>query len=374
MAKLLGLWNVVAAVIGKAAATDALRSFENYGFQAFVAEFGKSYADSEAAKRQAIFEANLVQIKAQNELYAKGASKWFMGVNDFADLTPEEFAQMRGLRGKPKLPKGRLGSGLQNPATPNPPAFDWREKGAVTPVKNQGGCGSCWAFASAETLESFYAIASGKLVELAPQAFVNCVQNPDSCGGTGGCSGAIPELAYNLTRDKGVPLESALPYTGRDGKCAPYTAAVKVSGYVNVPSNDALAVETALATQGPVAVAVAASPWMLYGGGVFDGCSKQGASGSDLNHAVQLVGYGLEGSEGYWVIRNSWGPGWGEQGYIRISRTNDAKTFVDATPADGVACKPYPPTQTVGGECGVLFDAVYPTGASSATSEEDLFV
>jgi len=113
MAKLLGLWNVVAAVIGKAAATDALRSFENYGFQAFVAEFGKSYADSEAAKRQAIFEANLVQIKAQNELYAKGASKWFMGVNDFADLTPEEFAQMRGLRGKPKLPKGHLAAAFR---------------------------------------------------------------------------------------------------------------------------------------------------------------------------------------------------------------------------------------------------------------------
>lgn len=364
---------LLAAVVGKAAATEALRSYIYYGFQEYVVEFSKSYSDSEATKRQAIFEENLAKVKDHNERYQKGSSSWFMAINHFADLTVEEFNLMHGLKGKPQMPSGLLNNALTNPSVPNPPSVDWRQKGAVSAVKNQGGCGSCWAFASAETLESFYAIASGKLIELAPQAFVDCVVNPDSCGGTGGCSGAIPELAYNLTRDKGVPLESAYPYQGQAGQCQAYQPAVKVTGYVNVPSNDATAVETAVATQGPVAVAVAASPWALYGGGVFDGCSTGSAPG-DLNHAVQLVAYGVEGSQGYWVIRNSWGTGWGEGGFIRITRNNDAKTFVDNSPSDGVACKPYPATQTVGGECGLLFDAVYPTGASLAMSEVDVIV
>merc|ERR1719198_2131471 len=104
---------------------------------------------------------------------------------------------------------------------------------------------------------------------------------------------------------------------------------------------------------------------MSYGGGVFSGCSRS-ASGADLDHGVQLVGY----SKDYWIVRNSWGPHWGEKGYIRISRASDQKTFVDKAPADGVACEPYPKTQTVGGECGILFDTSYPTGVTAGSDEE----
>merc|ERR1711948_5609 len=104
-------------------------------------------------------------------------------------------------------------------------------------VKNQGGCGSCWAFAATETMESQYAIASGKLLELAPQAYVDCVKNPQSCGGTGGCEGATAELAYNTSKTLGLPLEADLPYQGMDGTC-----------------NDAKALETAVAAKGPIAI------------------------------------------------------------------------------------------------------------------------
>jgi len=286
-----------------------------------------------------------------------------MAMNHLADWTPEEFKRLRakksgetwgqGLRLEAELPSG----------SPNPASIDWRTKSVVTPVKDQGGCGSCWAFAATETMESHYAIASGKLLTLAPQAYVNCVKNPDSCGGTGGCEGATAELAFNTSETLGLPLESDVPYKGRDGTCKPYKAAVKNTGYVTLPANNANALETALATKGPIAITVAAEPWMLYGGGVFDGCN--GASGSDLDHGVQAVGY----TSTYWMVRNSWGKGWGEKGYIYISRKKDAETSIDKTPGHGVACKPIPKTQTVGGECGILFDTSYPTGVSAPGDE-----
>merc|ERR1711906_5235 len=97
-----------------------------------------------------------------------------------------------------------------------PAKIDWSELGATSPVKNQGGCGSCWAFSATETVESHYQIATGKSVVLAPQTYVNCVKNPQSCGGTGGCEGATMELAFNLTKDTGIALESDLPYKGSD--------------------------------------------------------------------------------------------------------------------------------------------------------------
>merc|ERR1740130_1982705 len=115
------------------------------------------------------------------------------------------------------------------------------------PVKNQGQCGSCWTFASTETVESRYFVASGKLLVLSPQTYVNCVKNPNQCGGTGGCEGATMELAFNLTRDAGIALESDIPYTGKDDTCKSYKAAVKADGYVKNPENSAIGLETALA-------------------------------------------------------------------------------------------------------------------------------
>ena len=237
-----------------------------------------------------------------------------------------------------------------------------RDKGAVTAVKNQGGCGSCWAFSATETVESHYMIATGKLIELAPQTYVNCVENPNECGGTGGCEGATMELAFNLTVSTGIALESDLPYQGSDEKCTAYTAAVKATGYVKNPENDAKALETALATKGPQSITVAAGSWQLYGGGIFTGCSKGLFGDNTLDHGVQAVGY----SSDYWIVRNSWGGSWGEKGFIRISRAADDQTFIDKKPADGVACKPLPKQQTVGGECGILFDTSYPTGVTAA--------
>jgi len=268
----------------------------------------------------------------------------------------EEFAAMKGKAPVPVAqPSIRLGKAQ------NPTRKDWREDGVVSAVKDQGGCGSCWAFAATECVESHYMIATKDEAILAPQYYVNCVVNDKGCGGTGGCEGAIAELAFNLTAQVGIPLEKDLPYKGRDASCGSYPEAVTCDGYHHLSPNDPDELETALASVGPVAVSVAAN-WGRYGGGVFEGgCSSNSCS---IDHAVLAVGY----DQDYWLIRNSWGSSWGEKGYIRLSRTHDKDTFTDTRPADGFACKPYPATQTVAGESGVLSDSAYPTNVRKAST------
>jgi len=353
----------LAAAAGVAVATaQEVRDYTGYDFEGYISEFGKTYKGDEHQVRKAIFEKNLKNIAEHNEGYKAGHHSWFAAVNHLTDMTPEEYRSLRATHYSPSTAATAV---LGSSGEANPTSIDWREKNAVTPVKNQGGCGSCWAFSATETVESAYAVASGKLLTLAPQTYVNCVKNPKQCGGTGGCEGATMELAFNLTVDTGIALESDMPYAGRDETCKTYTPAVKATGYVKNPVNDAKALETAVAQKGPQAITVAAGAWQLYGGGVFTGCSKGLFASNDLDHGVQLVGY----TQDYWIVRNSWGAGWGERGYIRVSRAADSKTFTDSSPADGVACKPYPQKQTVGGECGILFDTSYPTGARAAGDE-----
>jgi len=338
----------------------SVRDFSGYTFKDFLAEFGKDYSGEDLARREAAFLEKLAEVNTHNDEFHSGKHTWWATINEYSDWSEAEWKKIKTGKANHNIHEHPMLHLAKTQA--NPDAVDWRDHGVVTPVKNQGGCGSCWAFSATETFESHYAIATGTLLTFAPQAFVNCVQNPEECGGTGGCAGATMELAFNLTTSMGMPLESDLPYRGRDQTCAPYTPAAKASGYVKVPENDADALETAIATQGPVSVTVAAN-WGGYGGGVFSGgCTS---SNCDLDHGVVAVGY----SNDYWLVRNSWGTGWGEKGYIRLSRKNDAVLYTDKTPADGVACKPYPGSQTVGGESGVLFDTSYPTGVSAAKSE-----
>jgi len=335
-----------------------LRDYANYTFVDYLAEFGKTYQHPSTG-REAIFIANLAKVVAHNEEYKNGQHTWWAEVNHLTDATEEEFRALRSTKYSPsEHPIVELEA-----TGPNPTSVDWRNKSVVTPVKNQLGCGSCWAFSATESVESAYAIATGKLLILAPQTYVNCVKNPDGCGGTGGCEGATMELAFNLTAQTGIALESDLPYAGVDQACKAYKAAVKISGHVKNPVNNAKALETAVATKGPQSVTVAAGLWGMYGGGVFSGCSSSGTvSDNELDHGVQLVGY----TEDAWIVRNSWTAGWGEKGYIRIARASDAKTFLTGC---GGACKPYPKSQTVGGECGILYDTSYLIGVSVGLDE-----
>jgi len=231
----------------------------------------------------------------------------------------------------------------------------------VSPVKDQGQCGSCWSFAAAETIESMWAVQTGKLVELSEQNILDCTPNPHHCGGTGGCGGATAELGFDMVSKKGgISSEWVYPYTsygGRDFTCQSKAHFVKVASYVQLPSNKQDALLQAVATLGPIAISVDASAWSFYDSGVFDGCNQ---TQPDIDHAVQLVGYGTDPNLGdYWLVRNSWSPNWGEKGYIRVKRETTPRCGIDITPSDGSGCDDGPPTITVCGTCGILFDSSY---------------
>ena len=304
------------------------------------------------------------------------------GVNDFTARTDAELARLRGVRPARLAPA----SGVADPARPPrkagalpaqpakmPPSVDWRSRGVVTAVKNPGGCGSCWAFAAAEAVESAFALATGRLEVLSPQQILDCTPNPRECGGDGGCLGGTPELAFaGIAAASGLASEWAYPYvdyhgggavTGpcRAGSGAPPVARLARAGFVKLPSNSYWPVLAALG-RGPLAVNVDASAWFTYESGVFaDGAGKQ----PDIDHAVTLVGYGTDAESGqdYWLVRNSWGTAWGEDGYMRLARSATPACASDVTPFDGSDCKNVSQpvaAVTVCGECGVLYDVSYP--------------
>merc|ERR1712184_144329 len=296
-----------------------------------------------------------------------------MGVNQFSDLTKEEFQSIY-LGGYKQTP---------TPPTPNPArstktikdlpeSVDWRDKGACTPVKDQGQCGSCWAFATTAVIESHVQIATSTLPVLSTQQVTSCTPNPLKCGGTGGCYGSIPQLGYTYIQLFGQISETDYPYTSgtttETGDCmydfTNTAPVVGITGYNTLAPNDQDAVMTHLAEVGPLGVAVYASGWGGYSSGVYSGCAYD--SNIALNHAVQLVGYGTDEAEGdYWIVRNSWGTGWGEGGYVRLARDAEAQCGTDSTPMDGTACVGGPGNdeQHVCGQCGVLFDVSWPLGA-----------
>ena len=190
----------------------------------------------------------------------------------------------------------------------------------MTEVKNQGQCGSCWAFSATETLESHIALAmkqTAPVLEL--QQLVSCVANPDKCGGSGGCDGATQPLAFAYTETTGLSLESSYSYTGQTGTCdTSKVAPVETNtGLVQLPTNSYTALIGAVATVGPIAISVAAGGfgWQLYSGGVYTG-----SCGYDMDHALPLVCYEEDSGKLYWLVRNSWGSSWGESGYIRMHR------------------------------------------------------
>lgn len=365
------MWALLAFASAGLGADLAIRSNSNITWEAYVRLFeNKIYAPAEAKTRRAIFERKRQVVLAQNTAYEKGDSTWWAAINQFSDQTAEEFKRWR--RGAFVSPSARGTESVEGAsASTNPAEADWRS--VQTGVKNQKDCGGCWAFAATEVIESHFAIAQNRTAPvLSPQTFINCVENPQSCGGTGGCEGATAEMAFNFTRGSGIARESELPFRDKDEKCRRFKPAVGLDSFVRLPQNSASALETTLAQIGPVAVTVCAN-WDDYGGGVFSGgCKMPVIWKSDvcnLDHAVVAVGYGVDKGERYWLIRNSWGPHWGEKGYIRLTRKHDKTKFRDDDPASGDACKPAPKHQYPMGESGVLFDTSYPTGVKEFSSE-----
>lgn len=183
--------------------------------------------------------------------------------------------------------------------------IDWSTKGAVTGIKNQGQCGSCWAFSATGALEALAFQKTGSLPSFSEQQLVDCSRSY----GNQGCNGGLMDSAFKYTRDKGITGESDYPYTAKDGSCKAFTAKFKNAGFTDVRGCSNL--YNALGGR-PVSIAVDATKWSQYSSGVFSNC------GAQLNHGVLLVG----ATDAFWKVKNSWGSGWGERGFIRLARGN----------------------------------------------------
>ncbi|CAL5028643.1 unnamed protein product [Urochloa decumbens] len=282
----------------------------------WMAKYGRVYNDAaEKERRLEVFKANVAFIESINA----GNNKFWLEANQFADLTDDEF---RATRTGYKLPasKGQRTTAFRyaNVSLDElPDSVDWRAKGAVTPIKDQGECGCCWAFSTVASMEGIVKLSTGKLISLSEQELVDCDVN----GMDQGCNGGEMDDAFQFIVDNGgLTTESNYPYTAADGTCNSGKAsndAASIKGYEDVPANDESSLRKAVANQ-PVSVAVDGgdSHFRFYKGGVLSG-----ACGTELDHGIAAVGYGVaaDGTK-YWLMKNSWGTSWGEGGYIRMER------------------------------------------------------
>jgi len=296
--------------------------------------YERNYGDAmggyskEESFRMKIWMDNKAKIEKHNRHFFKGVKSYSQQMNQFGDLLSHEFvATMNGYRGKNTtgIESRLVGAKYLMPANsgPLPLNVDWRNKGAVTPVKNQGQCGSCWSFSTTGALEAMHHRATGKLVSLSEQNLMDCSRKY----GNNGCNGGLMDFAFQYIKENGgIDTEKSYPYEGEDDKCRynpAYRGATDI-GFVDVEAGDENALKSALATQGPVSVAIDASheSFQFYNSGVY---RDQECSPENLDHGVLAVGYGVdeESGEAYWLIKNSWGTAWGDEGYVKIARNEE---------------------------------------------------
>ena len=299
-------------------------------FTSWKAKHNKTYSGAEHKRRYAIFVKNLKRIEKINSV----KRNYTVGLNQFADLTKTEFASLYLGYKKPATRK----PSVSRVAVTVPASIDWRDKNAVTAIKNQGQCGSCWAFSTTGALEGLNAINNGNLLSFSEEQLVDC----SGSYGNEGCNGGAMDNAFQYVAAEGIELESDYPYTasgGTSGSCAYSSSKVafKNGGYEDVETYSDSALQAAVAQQ-PVSVAIEADQdcFQYYTGGVLDDSS----CGTSLDHGVLAVGYSTGSSDGnYWIVKNSWGTSWGLNGYVQIAMNGGSD----------------------GGICGINLDPSYPT-------------
>jgi len=288
---------------------------------AFKTTYGKTYSESEELVRMQIFFQNLESIIEHNLRYHKGEVTYTLAMNQYGDLSHPEFvARHNGYKsqGMARKAKRTFMKPLNFQA---PDSMDWRDMGYVTPVKDQGQCGSCWAFSSTGALEGQHFRDTGNLVSLSEQNLVDCSKE------NYGCNGGDMQLAYDyILSNKGIDTEASYRYTARDGRCKFSTDNIgaTISDYEVLRSGDEAALVDALASIGPIAIAIDAShmSFQFYSSGVYVE-NRCGNGDYDLDHAVLAVGYGTENGSDYFLVKNSWGTSWGLKGYIKMARNKN---------------------------------------------------
>ncbi|CAH0720286.1 unnamed protein product, partial [Brenthis ino] len=328
MKTLVVLLVMVASVVSAVSFFDLVREEWN----AFKLEHKKEYeSEVEERFRMKIFAENKHKVAKHNQRYERGQVSFRLATNKYADMLPHEFVHtMNGFNRTVKHNKALYGKGAAErgatflaPANAQPPVqVDWRALGAVTEVKDQGKCGSCWSFSTTGALEGQHFRKNGFLVSLSEQNLIDC----SAAYGNNGCNGGLMDNAFKYIKDNGgIDTEQSYPYEGVDDKCRynPKNAGAEDVGFVDIPAGDEAALRAALAAAGPVAVAIDASheSFQLYSSGVYydEDCSSE-----NLDHGVLVVGYGTDETQGdYWLVKNSWGRSWGELGYIKMARNRN---------------------------------------------------
>jgi len=305
----------VALLLGLLAVGSLARPEKEYrsAFLKFIKDYNKHYSQSEFSSKYSVFKNNMDFVDNWNTL---GHHK--VAINKFADLTAAEFAA--------------LYNGMHvsvDPATVHyEPAVggtvvDWRTKGAVTPVKNQGQCGSCWAFSTTGSTEGAHVIAGNSLASLSEQNLVDC----STAQGNQGCNGGLMTQAFTYIEIAGIDTEASYPYKAQGPLTCKFKAAnvgATLKSFQNVPSGNEDALQTSV-TSGPTSVAIDAShsSFQLYSSGIY---YEPACSSSQLDHGVLAVGYGTTTAtahNAYWIVKNSWGTDWGMSGYIWMSKNRD---------------------------------------------------
>jgi len=308
-----------------------ISAFTNVEYQdAFVAwmnENDRVYSSEEFLARFENFKWNMDYVEwwnAQN-------STTVLGLTVFADLSNEEYQRIYlGTHIDATESLRNAEPYVHDPATPLADTVNWKTSGAVTGIKNQGQCGSCWSFSTTGAVEGIHKIKKGSLVSLSEQNLMDC----SSSYGNKGCDGGLMNNAYKyIHANGGVDTESSYPYTGKVGSCHFTSANVgaTVAGYKTVSAGSETGLQSAVQNQ-PVAVAIDASKnsFQLYKSGIY---YESSCSSSRLDHGVLAVGYGADGSNQYWVVKNSWGTSWGLSGYIHMAkgRSNNCGIATEAS-------------------------------------------
>jgi len=308
---------VLALILGCALGLDISLSKQ---WQMWKQVHNKKYFDAEEHVRRAIWENNLKYVQEHNLNADLGQHTFWLKMNNYADVTNAEFVkQMNGFN----MNMSRHGEMDHHefsriPNVKIPDTVDWRDEGYVTEIKDQGQCGSCWAFSATGSLEGQHFKQTKMLTSLSEQNLVDCSGKE----GNMGCNGGLMDQAFQYIKDNmGIDTEDSYPYEARDNTCRFKKDSIGATdtGFTDIKSKDEEALKEAVATVGPISVAIDAShaSFQLYSHGIYNEllCSQ-----IRLDHGVLAIGYGNESGKDYWLVKNSWGTVWGDKGYIKMSR------------------------------------------------------